>query len=264
MIPLARARVLCVGLGGLGSPAALALLHAGVGRLTLLDEDRVEESNLHRQPLYSEADLGRPKAEVAAERLREEARRHALPAPCIEPRRSRLLPRNALHLFAEHDLVLEGTDNYESKFLALDAAALTGTPVVQAGIVRWDGWALLSAPGLAPRAACLRCLFEDVPQDSEGCGCSEQGVVGPAVAVVGLLQAALVLRWSSGDLTAAGERWSYDGRRGRLRRSRPRPRRTCPACRGEVTPRDIVPGRYVPGPRHAAPGCAAPDPGGAA
>ncbi len=242
---LASARLLCVGLGGLGSPAALALVRAGLGRITLLEEDRVEESNLHRQILYTEADLGRPKAEVAAERLLREAHQVGH-RPRIEPLGARLLPEEALALFASHDLVLEGTDNFESKFLALDAAAVTQVPVVQGGVVRWSGWALLSAPGRVPGAACLRCLFEDVPEESHGCGCSELGVVGSAAGVVGLLQAALSLRWLLGDTSSAGERWSYEGRRGRLRRAHPRPRSGCPACRGALRATDIVASRYVP------------------
>ncbi len=232
---LRRARVLLVGAGGLGAPLGEAMVRAGVGHLTVLDDDRVELSNLHRQLLFTERDLGRPKALAAAESLAALARSIGSPSR-VEPLERRLLPETAAELFTAHDLVLEGADNLETKFLALDAAAATGVPIAQAGIVRWRGWALLSAPGRAAGAACLRCLFEDVPSPGEGCeSCREAGVVGPAVGVLGTVQAALALRWLLGDGSAAGERWAYDGARGQLRRSRPRSRPGCPACAGRIT-----------------------------
>ena len=232
---LRRARVLLVGAGGLGAPLGEAMVRAGVGHLTVLDDDRVELSNLHRQLLFTERDLGRPKAVAAAEALAALADATGSPT-CTEPLEGRLLPGTAVELFAAHDLVLEGADNLETKFLALDAAAATGVPAAQAGVVRWSGWALLSVPGRAVEAACLRCLFEDLPSPGEGCeSCREAGVVGPAVGVLGAVQAALALRWLLGDRSAAGERWSYDGVRGRLGRSRPRPRPGCPACAGRIS-----------------------------
>ncbi|HEX6243600.1 MAG TPA: ThiF family adenylyltransferase, partial [Polyangiales bacterium] len=144
--------VLVVGLGGLGCPAAATLARSGVTRFTLLDDDSVDVTNLQRQTLYSDADVGRLKAAVAAERLR------AL-SPFPERVRceqvvDRLLPDNALELARGHALVIEGSDNFATKFLAADAAKLAGVAIAQAGAVRFAGW---SSCNTAERGACVRC-----------------------------------------------------------------------------------------------------------
>lgn len=220
---MSDARVLLVGAGGLGSPAALVLARSGVRRLTVLDDDVVDVTNLHRQVLYEDADVGHPKAERAAARLEAEG---------AEPEivRGRLLPDTAEALFRAHDLVVEGADNFATKFLAADASALTGVPVVQAGAVRWSGWALATRPG---ESACLRCVFEDIPRDRVET-CAEAGVVGPVVGVLGAIEATLALRLLGGGASAAGELWSYRGLEGSLRASRVRRRPGCPACEGAI------------------------------
>lgn len=237
---MSGARVLVVGVGGLGCPSARVLARSGVEHLTLLDDDTVDATNLHRQILFSEADIGRPKAEAAADALRAEAAAAGAGALVVEPRRARLTPENALDLIAEHDVVLEGADNFATKFLSFDAARLAGKPIVQAGAVRWSGWALASPKAGGP---CLRCVFEDIPRDRVET-CAEAGVVGPVVGVIGSLEAALVLRALHGDSSIFGELWSYDGLAGKLRRSRVRERPSCPSCAGLV--RDLSRERYAP------------------
>ena len=233
MSALGELRILLVGAGGLGAPAALVLARSGAKRMTLIDDDVVERSNLHRQILFAEGDLGRDKVTCAAERLRGEG---------AEPTviRDRLLPETALALVREHDLVIEGADNFATKFLTSDACALAKVPSVQAGAVRWSGWAMATLPGVS---ACLRCVFEDVPSGSADT-CAEAGVVGPVVGVLGALEAALAIRIALGDSRAAGELWSYRGLEGRLRASRVRRRPGCPSCEGRIT--DLSMERYAP------------------
>lgn len=226
-------RVLFVGAGGLGSPAALVLARSGVRRMTFVDDDRVDVTNLHRQVLYDEGDVGHDKVERARARLEREG---------IEVRAvsGRLLPSTALELLAGHDVVVEGADNFATKFLTADACAVAGVPVVSAGAVRWSGWALASLPGTS---ACMRCVFEDIPRDRAET-CAEAGVIGPVVGVMGALEAALALRLLAGDTSAAGELWSYRALEGRLRASRVARRAGCPSCEGEI--RDLRVERYAP------------------
>ncbi|MDB4972445.1 MAG: Sulfur carrier protein adenylyltransferase ThiF [Myxococcaceae bacterium] len=229
--------VLVVGAGGLSCPVLSVLARSGVTRFTLLDDDRVELSNLHRQTLYDEADVGRLKVEVAAERLTQVS-----PFPerlKVERVIDRLVPDNALALIEGHALVVEGADNFATKFLAADAAKLSDVAIVQAGAVRFGGWAL---GVLARGSACVRCVFEDIPRGQPET-CSVAGVLAPVVGVLGALEAALALELLLGRTRAAGVLWSYDAQRGGLRRRRVQPRSDCPLCTGQV--RDLSLSRYV-------------------
>lgn len=234
-------RVLLVGAGGLGSPAALALARSGVAAITIVDDDLVARSNLHRQTLYSAADVGRPKAVVAAERLAAEARERGY-ALAVTPIEARFVPDDALALVEGHDVVVEGADNFATKFLVADACAIARVPCVQAGAVRWSGWALATLPG---HSACLRCVFEDVPRDRVET-CAEAGVVGPVVGVLGAIEAALALCLLGRGGGAAGVLWSYRGLEGALRRSRVARRAGCALCEGEIT--DVREDRYLGAP----------------
>src|SRR5438309_11107015 len=147
---LAASRVLVIGVGGLGAPAATALAAAGVGTLGLVDPDAVELSNLHRQPLYTGADVGRPKVEVAAERLGALA-----PALRVETWPARFGPSDA-HLLRRFDVVLDGTDTIAAKFVVNDAATLAGVPLVDAVVLGFRAQLLTVLPG---RSACHRFLF---------------------------------------------------------------------------------------------------------
>ena len=225
-------RVLVVGAGGLSSPALRWIATSGIDHVTLVDDDVVDESNLHRQTLYDDADIGCSKIERAEAVLRELA-----PALSVRVVEGRFVPSTALDLLAEHTVVVEGADNLATKFLVADAARLRGITAVQAGAVRWTGWAFCALP----RGACLRCLFEDIPRDRIET-CAEAGVVGPVVGVLGALQAAFVLRLFRGE-QPTGELWHYDGLGGVLRKSFVRPRRDCPLCSGEI--QDLRMERYT-------------------
>jgi molybdopterin-synthase adenylyltransferase len=236
---LESARVLLVGAGGLGCAAARVLVESGVGALTVLDDDCVELSNLQRQTLFNDADVGAPKASLAAERLTSLAR-DAGHKSVIVAREIRVLPENARNLLNGYDLVLEGADNFATKFLVADACALNRVPLVQAGAVRWVGWALASLPG---RSACLRCVFEDMPRGEQDT-CAGAGVIGPVVGALGALQAALALRLLRADETAAGELWSYAALAGTLRRRPVRRQARCPLCAGRIEELEL--NRYAP------------------
>jgi molybdopterin/thiamine biosynthesis adenylyltransferase len=236
----ARRRVLIVGLGGLGCPVAAVLAQTPGIELWLADDDVIELSNLHRQLLYAERDVGQHKLPAAARALVAQG----ASADAIVERRTRLLPGNARQLVREVDLVVEGADNYATKFLAADAAHLERRPIVHGAAVRWvaTAWAV-SAEG----APCYRCLFEDVPAGAQQ-GCSEAGVMGPVVGFAGALMAELALRVLSSDASAFGALFTYDGRRDLLRRVPASPRSACPLC-GAGLPRiaDVSYERYVKG-----------------
>jgi adenylyltransferase/sulfurtransferase len=170
-------RVAVVGLGATGSVQAAWLARAGVGHLTLIDRDQVELSNLQRQILYGEPDLGRLKAEAAADRLRE-----ANPEPDYVPLVADLTSGNARELLAGFDLILDGTDNFEARFLINDVSILTSTPWIYVGAIGAEGvvW-----PLHPPRTPCLRCLIEEPPAGGDVDTCDSAGVLGPAVGVVG-------------------------------------------------------------------------------
>jgi adenylyltransferase/sulfurtransferase len=229
--------VLLVGVGGLGAPAARVLVRSADLRLLALDDDRVEASNLHRQLLFEERDVGRPKLDAAVEALRAEATR-AGRRPMIDGRAERFLPATALERLEGVDVVVEGADNLATKFLVADAARLAGVAAVQAGAVRFHGWAMASLPG----GPCLRCVFEDIPRDRVET-CAEAGVLGPVVGVLGSIQAALALRVLAGDDSVRGELFSYDALAGTLRRSRVAPRPGCPLCEGAIL--DLSTERYA-------------------
>ncbi len=216
-----RAHVLLVGLGGLGCPAALGLIHAGVVTLGLCDDDVVERSNLHRQILFGDADVGAPKIVAAARALRVAASEE----PKLHLHATRLLPHNALSLVREYDVVLEGSDNFATKFLTADACALAGVPVVHASAVRWIGTALAVGAGARP---CYRCLFEDVP-GGDAPNCAEAGVMGPVVGVVAAAQVDLALALIDGS-PVEGQLLTFDGRSDELRRRTIHPRADCALC----------------------------------
>jgi molybdopterin/thiamine biosynthesis adenylyltransferase len=235
------ARVLVVGVGGLGCPGLLALVHAGVRHVALCDDDVVDRTNLHRQILFGEADVGLPKLDAAARVL-------AAMAPGIDVRlhRTRLLPENAARLVRDADVVLEGSDNFATKFLAADACALARVPVVHASAVRWVGTALAVGAAGGP---CYRCLFEDVPGEGAADNCAEAGVMGPVVGVVAAAQVDLALGLLDGTCPP-GTLVTFDGRAGVLRRRRVPARGDCPLCGAAPRIRRIEPEAYL-SPAHA-------------
>lgn len=233
-----------VGVGGLGCPAALALVRAGVGRVVLADDDQVDASNLHRQILFSDDDVGRDKLDAAARALEGERAGEQR----VELVRSRFLPDNARALVHGVDIVVEGADNFATKFLAADACFLEGRPVVHGAGVRWIATAWLVAPGGRP---CYRCLFEDVPGGNAAPNCAEAGVMGPVVGLAGALMADLALSWLAGDTAPTGQIFTYNGWEDRLRQVPVGARSGCPLCGAERVINKIEESRYL------APSCAA-------
>jgi molybdopterin/thiamine biosynthesis adenylyltransferase len=241
--PRSRARVLLVGLGGLGCPAALVLARAGVAVLGLCDDDVVERSNLHRQILFTDADVGAPKLDAASRALRTLAGASHAP-PELRLHRTRLLPDNALSIVKGYDVVLEGADNFATKFLAADACALAKVAVIHASAVRWIGTALAVGAGGGP---CYRCLFEDVLPAEDAPSCADAGVMGPVVGVVAAAQVDLALALLDG-WPAEGQLVTFDGRTDVLRRRTISRRPDCPLCGPEARPpriECIEPERYV-------------------
>ncbi len=229
------ARVLVVGVGGLGCPALLALVSAGVRHVIVCDDDVVDRSNLHRQILFDDADVGTPKLEAAAW-----ARRARAPAVEVERHDGRFLPGNAVDLARRADVVVEGSDNFATKFLASDACAVAGVPVVHASAVRWVGTTMAVSPGGRP---CYRCLFEDVPR-GDAPNCAEAGVMGPVVGVIAAAQADLALALLE-DRPVGGTLVTFDGRTGAMRRRPVPPRHDCPLCGIHPRIREIDPASYV-------------------
>jgi molybdopterin/thiamine biosynthesis adenylyltransferase/rhodanese-related sulfurtransferase len=222
---LKAASILLIGAGGLGSPAALYLAAAGVGRLGIVDGDRVELSNLQRQVLYGMADLGRHKAKAAAERLRA-----MNPEIEVVPLAVRLEAANAEELLAPWDLVLDGSDNAATRYLLNDACVKLGKPDVWGAVLRFEGQlAVFGLPGLA----CYRCLFPEPPPPGTVPSCAEAGVLGVLPGIVGTLQASaaidLVLHGAAGS-ALAGRFLVYDGRSLRFREIRLAADPACPSC----------------------------------
>jgi len=217
---------LVVGAGGLGGPALLTLATGGVGRLVLVEDDVVDTSNLARQPLFAERDVGARKAEAAAARLRA-----LFPALALEVRDERFTAANGLELARAADVIVDGSDNFATKFLANDTALRARKPLVHGGVLRTTAQILTVAP--AGLGGCLRCLFEAPPPEGSVPSCADAGVLGTTAAFAGALMGAEALR------LLAGERGAYEGRlftfeakgaRGRL--VLVRKRQGCPGCAG--------------------------------
>ncbi|WP_049180882.1 ThiF family adenylyltransferase [Corynebacterium sp. 805_CJEI] len=174
---LRASRVLVIGAGGLGSPALLYLAGAGVGHITIIDDDVVDESNLQRQVIHRESDIGRPKAESAADAVRRLDSEASVTAIV-----GRLSVDNAEELFAAHDVVLDGADNFATRYLSSDAAELTGTPLVWATILQFAGQLSVFWPGHGPM---LRDLYPDIPDPGSVPSCAAGGVLGAMVGQIG-------------------------------------------------------------------------------
>jgi molybdopterin-synthase adenylyltransferase len=232
---LAAAAVAIVGVGGLGSPAALYLAAAGVGRIALIDDQRVDLSNLNRQVLYLEADVGQLKVEVAARRLRA-----IDPAIQIEARHENVQPSNVADAIAPYDLLIDGTDAFETKFLLNDAAVLRKKPLVHGAVLQWGGQVLTVVPG----GPCLRCLFRDPPEPEAVQACEEAGIIGAATGVIGSVQAEEAIKLVLGVGTPlSGRIFQHDGLRGETRITSFGRDPDCPVCSARATITDLL--RYA-------------------
>lgn len=231
----AGARVLLVGAGGIGSPAALALLGAGVRRFRVVDDDRIDVTNLHRQILFRDADVGAPKLEAFANAVRRRA-----PEASIETIEGRFRPDTASTLLAGAAVVIDATDNFASRFLIADACALAGVPVVHAAAIRWRATVLTASSAGRP---CYRCLFEDLPEGFAP-DCATAGVAGPVCGVAGAVAADRAVRILAGDTSVFGRVVTFDGIRDRLRELPLAPRPDCPLCGDSRSIADLNPNRY--------------------
>jgi adenylyltransferase/sulfurtransferase len=233
---LNAARVLVVGAGGLGSPALQYLAAAGVGRLGVVDDDVVDETNLQRQTIFATSDVGRKKAEVAAERL------HALnPAIGIDALAVRFDPSNARELVRLYDVVLDCTDRFPTRYLISDACVLEGKPDVYGSIFRFDGQVSV----FAPAGPCYRCLYPEPPPPESRPTCSEGGVLGALAGIVGSWQAgeALKVLLGAGD-TLRGRLMLIDALFARVREVRFDRDPSCAICSDAAVIRDIAAQTY--------------------
>jgi len=196
-----RATVLVVGVGALGCQAAAALVAAGGCDLTLVDDDRVERSNLQRQVLFDDTDIGRPKAVAAALALRAEASESSILA-----RTERVTSGNASQLVGAHDVTVDATDHPDTKYLLNRAAVETGRPFVYGGVVRMTGLAMAVRPRVSP---CLACVFPPDLSHADD-GCAALGILSPVAGVLGALQAYLALRLIEGGPSTPGQLHVYE------------------------------------------------------
>lgn len=230
---LKASRVLLVGAGGLGSPLGLYLAAAGVGTLGLVDDDRVDETNLQRQVLYGQSDLGRLKIEAAVERLGD-----LNPHVRLEPHAVRLDAANARELVEAYDLVVDGSDNFPTRYLVNDACVLVGKPNVWGAILRFEGQLSVFA---TPDGPCYRCLFPEPPPAGTVPSCAEGGVLGILPGIIGTLQANEVVKLLLGiGEPMIGRLLLFDALRLRFREMRLAKRRDCPVCGDRPSIKELV------------------------
>ena len=249
---LRAARVLVVGLGGLGSPSSMYLAAAGVGTLGLVEFDNVDDSNLQRQIIHGTSDIGRPKIESAAERLRE-----INPNVSLEMHREPLGAGNALALVGAYDLVVDGTDNFSTRYLVNDACVLAGKPNVYGSVFRFEGQASVFAAGRRPvlseptsntvgeskesKGPCYRCLHPEPPPAGLIPNCAEAGVLGVLPGLIGVIQATEAIKLITGiGEPLIGRLLLYDALRMRVREITLGRDPECPVCGDAPTIRELT------------------------
>jgi molybdopterin/thiamine biosynthesis adenylyltransferase/rhodanese-related sulfurtransferase len=230
---LKEARVLLVGAGGLGSPAALYLAAAGVGTLGIVDFDRVDLSNLQRQLLHGTSDVGRSKLESAESRLRD-----VNPHVRVEKIDTRLSSSDALRVVSEWDVVVDGTDNFPTRYLVNDACVLSGKPNVYGSVFRWEGQVSVFATEGGP---CYRCLFREPPPPGLVPNCAEGGVVGVLPGIIGSIQALETIKLLLGTgTTLAGRLLIFDALGLEWREVTLRRNPSCPICGDHPTQTELI------------------------
>jgi adenylyltransferase/sulfurtransferase len=231
---LLQGKVLLIGAGGLGCPTALYLAAAGIGKIGLVDADVVDKSNLQRQVLFGESDVGRPKVEVARERLLD-----LNPGIEIVAHHDLMTSHNAFDLMADYDIIVNGCDNFPTRYLVNDAAVLTGKPVVDGSIFRFEGQATVydSAAG----GPCYRCLYPEPPPPGEVPSCSEGGVLGVLPGTIGLVQATEVVKLVLGKgEPLVGRMLLYDALDMKFRELKLRRNAECPVCGDAPTVKELI------------------------
>lgn len=230
---LREARILLVGAGGLGSPAALYLAAAGVGTMGIVDADLVDLSNLQRQVLHGISQLGQRKVDSARANLRE-----LNPNVEVNPYPVRLTSENAMKILADYDLVVDGSDNFPTRYLVNDACVFQGKPYVYGAVDRWEGQvSVFGTPG----GPCYRCLFREPPPPGLVPGCAEAGVLGVLPGIVGSIQAAEAIKLILGvGESLAGRLLIFDALALSFREVHLRRNPTCPVCGDDPTVTELL------------------------
>ncbi len=230
---LKNAKVLCVGAGGLGSPALLYLAAAGVGTLGIVDFDVVDESNLQRQVIHGQSDIGRSKAESARDSIRE-----INPYVNVIVHKERLDSDNAMQIFSDYDLIVDGTDNFATRYLVNDACVLLGKPYVWGSIYRFDGQASVFWAEYGP---CYRCLYPEPPPPGMVPSCAEGGVLGVLCASIGSIQVNEAIKVITGiGEPLAGRLMIYDALEMTYRSVKVRKDPECPVCGKNPTVTELI------------------------
>jgi molybdopterin/thiamine biosynthesis adenylyltransferase/rhodanese-related sulfurtransferase len=232
-LKLKQAKVLCIGTGGLGAPLGLYLSAAGVGRIGLVDFDTVDFTNLQRQVLFGTTDVGRPKIQAAADHLR-----NLNPEIQIDTFETRLTSENALDLFRDYDIIVDGTDNFPTRYLVNDACILLGKPNVYGSIFRFEGQITIFG---APGGPCYRCLYPEPPPPGLVPSCAEGGVLGVLPGIVGTIQAAETLKLiiGKGD-PLIGRLLLFDALGMKFRELKLRKNPECPVCGDHPTVTKLI------------------------
>lgn len=233
---LKNAKVLCVGAGGLGSPALMYLAAAGVGTLGIVEFDVVDESNLQRQIIHGQSDVGRPKAESARESVAE-----INPYVNVVVHEERLDSSNAMEIFAPYDLIVDGTDNFATRYLVNDACVLLGKPYVWGSIYRFDGQASVFWAGEPANGPCYRCLYPEPPPPGMVPSCAEGGVLGVLCASIGSIQVNEAIKLLTGiGEPLVGRLMVYDALEMSYRQIRVRKDPNCPLCGDNPTITELI------------------------
>jgi adenylyltransferase/sulfurtransferase len=230
---LKNAKVLCIGAGGLGSPALMYLAAAGVGTLGIVEFDEVDESNLQRQIIHGQSDIGRSKAESAADSVRE-----INPLVQVNVHELRLDSSNVMDLFAQYDLIVDGTDNFATRYLVNDACVLLGKPYVWGSIYRFDGQASVF---WAEHGPCYRCLYPEPPPPGMVPSCAEGGVLGVLCASIGAIQVTEAIKLLTGiGEPLLGSLMVYDALEMNYRKIKVRKDPNCAVCGEHATVTELI------------------------
>ena len=232
-IKLKQAKVLMIGTGGLGAPLGLYLAAAGIGKIGLVDFDTVDMTNLQRQVIHGTADIGRPKLDSAADRMND-----INPYVEIEKYETMLTSENALDIFKDYDIVVDGTDNFPTRYLVNDACVLLGKPNAYGSIFRFEGQATVFHHNGGP---CYRCLYPEPPPPGLVPSCAEGGVLGILPALVGSIQATETVKIILGKgETLSGRLVLYDALNMKFRELKLRRNPECPVCGDNPTVRELI------------------------